>query len=171
MHALLLALTLFLALTPLAQAQWAWKDANGRTVFSDRPPPADIKPSQITKQPPAYVAPVDTGDAAKASMPAPDSAPKRVEITNRAKTPAEREAEFRKRQVMQADDEKKAAKDAEQKQKQAEICDRLRRSLASLESGQRVATTTKTGEIAFMDDATRQSEIERNKQSIAESCK
>ena len=26
-----------------SEAHWAWKDANGRTVYSDRPPPPDIK--------------------------------------------------------------------------------------------------------------------------------
>ena len=34
-----------------SEAQWAWKDSNGRTVYSDRPPPPDIKAASIVRQP------------------------------------------------------------------------------------------------------------------------
>jgi hypothetical protein len=36
---------------PIA-AQWAWKDDNGRTVYSDRPPPATVNTDRIVRQPP-----------------------------------------------------------------------------------------------------------------------
>ena len=32
-------------------AQWQWTDQDGRKVFSDRPPPADVPPARILKQP------------------------------------------------------------------------------------------------------------------------
>ena len=34
-----------------SEAQWAWKDGNGRLVYSDRPPPSDVKPASIVRQP------------------------------------------------------------------------------------------------------------------------
>jgi len=42
----------FVCMVPLlAAAQWQWIDKDGRKVFSDRPPPSDIAPNRILKQP------------------------------------------------------------------------------------------------------------------------
>src|SRR5215208_7005212 len=51
---LLLRLTLlglFCALPVAASAQWQWTDKDGRKVFSDQSPPADIPARNIIKQP------------------------------------------------------------------------------------------------------------------------
>ena len=48
-HALLLGLTLTAAIA--AQAQYQWVDKDGRRVFSDRPPPADIPAKNVLTQP------------------------------------------------------------------------------------------------------------------------
>ena len=44
-RALLVGLAVF-AFSGGALAQWAWKDDNGRVVYSDRPPPAGVKSDQ-----------------------------------------------------------------------------------------------------------------------------
>ena len=84
-----------------ATAQWAWKEDNGRVVYSDRPPPPNVKTTQILRQPnvampdpaPRSVAPSggegDKPAAAPAAASAAPAAPKTI---------AEREREFRKRQ-------------------------------------------------------------------------
>ncbi len=56
------ALTVF-AFSGGALAQWAWKDDNGRVVYSDRPPPAGVKSENIVRQP----SNAQTGAAAAAS--------------------------------------------------------------------------------------------------------
>ena len=59
-----------------AAAQWAWKDDNGRTVYSDRPPPASVNTDRIVRQPPnkqtVLPTPVPVDPSAK---PAPDGKP------------------------------------------------------------------------------------------------
>ena len=59
----LLALLLAAGLSLPAQAQWAWRDANGTVVFSDQPPPASVKSNQIVRQPRAAAAAVPADDA------------------------------------------------------------------------------------------------------------
>ena len=63
--ALLIALSLG-ALAPAASAQWAWRDANGTLVFSDRAPPPSVKASQIVRQPGVSATPVIPGEAVTA---------------------------------------------------------------------------------------------------------
>ncbi|MCX7201772.1 MAG: DUF4124 domain-containing protein, partial [Burkholderiales bacterium] len=41
---LLLTFLVVLAAAPLAHAQYKWRDANGRMVYSDMPPPASVRP-------------------------------------------------------------------------------------------------------------------------------
>ena len=45
----LLLLAAACAMPALALAQWQWIDKDGRKVFSDRPPPADVPESKILK--------------------------------------------------------------------------------------------------------------------------
>src|ERR1700732_524450 len=35
----------------IASAQWAWRDENGRPVYSDQPPPSSGQPKQILRRP------------------------------------------------------------------------------------------------------------------------
>ncbi|HVG04282.1 MAG TPA: DUF4124 domain-containing protein, partial [Burkholderiaceae bacterium] len=47
-----------------SEAQWAWKDTNGRVVYSDRPPPAEVKPANIVRQPSKQVLPAGPASTA-----------------------------------------------------------------------------------------------------------
>jgi hypothetical protein len=77
------------ALSAAAQYQWVGKD--GRKVFSDRPPPADILEKDILKQPGARpasvaVAPADASDTAakpKVDANAPKISGKDAELRKR----------------------------------------------------------------------------------------
>ena len=125
-----------LAATP-SQAQWAWKDGNGRVVYSDRPPPSDIKPANIMRQPntqtlanPAPASgPLDEagksadGKAAEGKAPPAPDAPKTV---------AERDMEYRKRQQERAESEKKAAEEQNKSAMKSAECERARRYMKSL---------------------------------------
>ena len=137
---------------PAAHAQTCqWKDAAGRTVVSDTPPPGNAKDVRCFGGSTAPAAPTA----------APASAPKTV---------AEKDADFKKRQQ---EGKEKADKDAKEQQAAAEKkenCARAKSSLATLESGRRVATSDEKGERRFLDDTERQQEIERARKIVAESC-
>lgn len=137
-----------------AWAQWAWKDAKGTTVYSDQPPPPDIKPSQVIRQPGAWLN-TDPAPTKSASEPV-------------AKTPAQMDAEFRKRQADKAEAQQKAAEKERTERATAERCTQARAGLKVLEDGMRVRSMTTGG---VMDDAERATEIERMRRAVAESCK
>ncbi|MGD9944789.1 MAG: DUF4124 domain-containing protein [Burkholderiaceae bacterium] len=67
-------MTLALALLPLLAhaVTWQWRDAGGQMVYSDQPPPPDVRPSQIIRGP----APVTVAAPPVAPAAAPDAAAK-----------------------------------------------------------------------------------------------
>ena len=159
--ALALALSLG-ALTPAASAQWAWRDASGTVVYSDRPPPASVKSSQILRQPGVSTTPVIPGEPAAAPAPAPARAA--------APTQAQRELEARKRQQDTQASAAKAAEDEATRARRAQECERARSYLRALEEGQRVARATPDGGREFLDDAQRAQEVQRMRESVASVC-
>ena len=158
-----------------SEAQWAWKDGNGRLVYSDRPPPSDIKPANIVRQPgtqtlanPAPASgPLD--DAAKPSD-AKNSDAKSAPPSNAPKTIAEREMEFRKRQQERAESDKKVAEEQTKNATKTAECDRARGYMKSLEDGVRITRTDAAGNREFLDDAARAVETERTRKIIQSAC-
>ena len=160
------------ASTP-SSAQWAWKDANGRVVYSDRPPPSDVKPASIMRQPttqtlanpaPAAAAPDDAAKPADGKSPDAKSAP------SGPKTIAEREMDFRKRQQERADNDKKAAEEQAKSAAKTAECERARGYMKSLEDGVRITRTDASGNREFLDDAQRAAEVERTRKIIQGAC-
>lgn len=155
---LLLCCALFYSVA--AQAQWAWKDDNGRVVYSDRPPPASVKQDRIVRQP----------GAAPVTHPAEPAANAKTEAASAPKTWAEREAEFKKRQAERAEGEKKAAEESALQAQRRVDCERARSYLATLESGTRIARTDANGERSYLDDAQRTAETARARDIMAKTC-
>ena len=147
------------SLTALAQT-YQWKDNSGRTVISDTPPPASVRGAKAlgTSPPPSIGETKPAGDAANAAADAP-------------KTTAEKEMEFRKRQQEAREKADKDAKEAANADAKRDNCERARKQLALLESGQRIATTDEKGERRMMEDAEREQEIARAQKFVSESCK
>ncbi len=158
-------LLMCLLLAMPAAAQWAWRDENGRLVFSDRPPPAGVKAESIVRQPGAQVAPLPAATGAGE----PKGADK-GEAKSGPKTIAERELEFRKRQQERAEAEKKQADQQAQAARKAQECERARGYLRSLEEGQRIARTDAQGNREVLDDAQRAAEIQRMREVVARNC-
>jgi len=142
----------------VAQAQWAWKDDKGHVVYSDRPPPAHIKEGQIINQP--------SGNALNAVGASPSGAA----TTQGPKTWAEREAEYKKRQMERAQAQQAQAEEREQQAQRQGDCERTRSYLATLESGTRIIRTGPDGERNYLDDAQRASERIRAQEIISRSC-
>lgn len=137
-----------------AEAQiYQYKDASGRTVYSDQPPPGGMVKGRVVAGESATSAPPPAGNAAESP-----------------KTAADRELEFRKRQKEQQDAVAKREKEEADKLARKQDCERARRNLEIMESGERVATRDDKGERVFLEDSQRAAEADRARKVVAELC-
>ncbi|MEO8006204.1 MAG: DUF4124 domain-containing protein [Betaproteobacteria bacterium] len=152
--------SLFLTLPAMAQT-YKWTDADGKIHYSDQPPPAAVKDESVIKRgknappPPTAAAPGDKGK--------PGAGP-------RAATPQEQEAEFRKRQVANAEKEAAEKKKADDAAEKKTNCDAAKAQLANLQAGGRITRNNAKGEREFLSDAEVSQEIERGKKAAASWC-
>ena len=124
-----------------AMAQWQWVDKDGRKVFSDRPPPADIPEQSILKHPgyrggsgnpPAAAPAAAASTAANTASPRPSG--------------KDRELEEKKKQAEQQEAAQKKAEEEKYQKARAENCARARQAKATIDTGGRIATIDKSGE-------------------------
>ena len=172
--------TLFLTLcfgtfSITASAQWQWVEKDGRKIFSDRPPPSEIAEKDILKRPrgaakaATALSPVVPAPQAASGAKPPAAPASRASAPMLSGKDAELEANKKK-----AEDEEAVKKkaDAEKTAKaKAENCERARTSLATLQSGVRMAAVNAQGEREVFDDAKRASETKRAQEVIDVSCK
>ena len=124
-------------------------DAKGKKEFAQTCPPGTVKETQLMK-----------GGAAASSPGAAASAPA-------TKTLAERDAEFRKRNLERQESETKTAKDQADAKDAQRNCEDSRSQLKALQEGHRIARTDpKTGEVAFLEDAKRPAEIANAQKAV-----
>jgi hypothetical protein len=131
----------------LVNAQiYQWKDVNGKTIISDHPPVGTVSDPRK----------IEAKAAASSDLP--------------PKLPADQEMDFRKRQQALQEKSNEAKKIESIAAQQKENCERIRRNLALLESGERIAQRDDRGERSFMDDAQREQEIAKALQTLQSSC-
>lgn len=121
-----------------------WKDKDGKTVFSDKPPTGAVTNSNCS------------GRSTSAA-----TAPKTV---------AEKDLDFKKRQK---DSQDKAAKDEKEQTAAADKkanCDKARQYLRTLESGERIGLRDDKGERYFMEDAQREQETGKTREFVKSNC-
>ena len=159
-----------LALAGPACAQWAWKDDNGRTVYSDRPPPATVKTDRIVRQPSNSQTVLPPQQAGVDGAPRSTEPTKSASASNAPKTVAEQEMEFRKRQIERAEAEKKAKEDETKSAAKAAECERAKGYLKAIEDGQRLARTDASGNREYLDDTQRAAEADRARKVMQASC-
>ena len=164
----LLAGVLLASLLPLAQAQWSWKDKDGRRIFSDQPPPTSVPDKDILKRPTGVRPPVAASETT-ASTPSNTT-------NSTASAPAlklsGRDAELEKKKK-EADAKEAALKKVEAEKVAAtrkDNCERAKRSKANFDSGQRMATTNAQGEREIMSDSARAAEGRRVQEIINSDC-
>ncbi|MDB5891436.1 MAG: hypothetical protein JWP47_2267 [Polaromonas sp.] len=155
-----------------AMAQWQWIDKDGRKVFSDRSPPADIQEKNILKRPAGSVRPT-AQPAADETMakPAPAGSAPLAKASAPKLTGKDAELEAKKKQ---AEDQEAAAKKAQEDKiakARAENCDRAKSGMATLKSGVRMVGTNAKGEQEVFDDARRAAETKRVQEIIDSNCK
>lgn len=143
-----------MALTSIAHAQWKWRDADGRTQYSDRPPPPSVAEKDILQRPTnaVRVAPAPGVPASAAA-----SAPGRA-----ASEPSSREKVER---------ERKAQDDKARTEAMAENCRQAQNHQRMLESGVRLRKGTAGGESQPMTEQMRQDEIRQMQTVITANCK
>lgn len=85
---------------------------------------------------------------------------------------AEREADFKKRQLEQDESRQKDEKKAAESQDRRQACESAQAYLKDLQAGNRVARTDpKTGERVFLEDPDRPAEIARAQRIADQNCK
>lgn len=170
-HLLALAATAAaLCTSPVAMAQYEWLDHNGRHVYSDKLPPADIPESSILKVPRASA-------PARAMANAPGAGPSDTQVAAApdagaagASTDGDAELEQKKQELEAAEQARVAEQEREQQARRADNCERAQRSRQTLESGMRVARVNASGERIILDDTQRAAELQHANQIIASDC-
>ena len=161
----LLPLVLACALPLAASAQWMWIDKDGRKVFSDQSPPADVPAKNILKHPAGKSRPAEPEVATAAPVAAkPAASAPRISGKDKELLEKKKQAETAQAEEKKAAEEKVAAE-------RSENCDRIRRSKATYDSGVRVALMNAKGEREYMDDAGRAAESRRLQGMLDKECK
>ncbi|OQA33961.1 MAG: hypothetical protein BWY57_00869 [Betaproteobacteria bacterium ADurb.Bin341] len=162
-----IALGFLVAATTLSAAlaqTYKWKDEKGQTVIGDTPPPhsSKAKKSGGDSSAAANQASASTEKPAAAETAAKNAPPKNA---------AEKEMEFKKRQLEAKEKADKEAKEQEDAAKRKENCAQAQQAVRTLESSPRIATVNEKGEREYFDEQKRQAEIERARAAAAEWCK
>lgn len=145
-----------------ALAQYVWLDANGVKQYSDTPPPASVPNSKILKSPNSgYQAPAASSDDAAKT----DDTAKKAPMTT-----AEKNADFTKRKMEQAEKDKQDAAKAQQAADKKKNCENANNYKRVLESGERISSMNQAGERTYMTDDERTQALQENKRAL-EGCK
>jgi hypothetical protein len=162
-------LALACAVPVLSLAQWQWIDKDGRKVFSDQSPPADVPAKNILRRPGSRAAPVESASEAPAASAASQAA--KPSVAAPKLTGKDKDLQEKKKQAETADASKKKALEDEVSKLKADNCERAKRSKATYDSGVRVARMNDKGEREYMDDTARAAETKRLEGIIASDCK
>jgi hypothetical protein len=165
---LLLALALFFL--PAAQAQWAWKDSDGRMNYSDAPPPKDINPQSIVRQPAGPVPPPGFNTPVADTPPAGDASPAAAPARAGPPSLKDQEEAFRKRHTEREQAEQKRAQQEAEASQRAQTCEQARSRVRMIDEGVRLMRPGPDGSAAYMDDAQRASDRAQSQELIAQNC-
>lgn len=160
---LLFAIAGLLLAAPVLSGTWQWRDAAGRMVYSDQPPPPSVPLSQILRSPtPAQ----DAGPTATA----PAAAAATATVAPASRSWIEKEQASRKRTLERAETERNQGTEREQAARNARACEDAQTTLRTLESGLRMSFVDANGEQQVLDDAERARRTEAVRQEIARNC-
>jgi hypothetical protein len=171
-----LLLVVACALPAMAVAQWQWLDKDGRKVFSDRAPPADIPADKILKQPSGSRAPAAaSAEPAAAAASAPraataSAAAAQASASAPKPTGKDKDLEARKKQMEADEASKKKAEQDKLAAARAENCKRAKADKAQYDSGVRIARINDKGEREVLEDKQREAESKRADAAVAREC-
>jgi hypothetical protein len=153
-----LAVVALLAAPAGAQQLYKYVGPDGRIQYTDRPPPGAQNVEKVTGSRVSTVGPSAAASEGAAKSGAP-------------KTPAEQEQAFRQRRTEGEANAKKQEKVAQERRAHDQQCDTLRRQLAGVQAGGRLAVPNAEGERVFLDDTQIQNEAARLQREISTNCK
>jgi type IV secretory pathway VirB10-like protein len=172
---LFIAIAILLAAATVTAQVYKWVDKDGKTQYTDTPPPSDVKGTakKIEAKPASGATPVappaaPTKDAGKGDAKAGKDAKAKDEPP---KTLEERSKAFEKRRAEEADAEKKAAEKAKVDQANQARCNDAKRFVRDIESGRPIGTSDEKGDRKILDDAGRAAELSKARAVVAEACK
>ena len=140
------ALALLALAAPAAAATYKWVDANGRVVYSDQPPPANVK-SEVVRPPPPPANP------------------------NAARELADREIAIQQRDKKRAEEAKAADSVRQASERKREACVNALGHLKALqERGETLYRYNDKGERVMFNDEMRREEFERQQRIVRENC-
>lgn len=165
-----------MALASTAHAQWGWTDKDGRRIFSDQGPLAEVPDKNIFKRPggaKAQAAAVAKAAEPEAAASAPAGATLAAKASASAPKPTGKDAELekKKKEAEAAEAAKKKAEADKFAAQQVENCERAKKAKVTYSSGIRIATTNAKGEREIMSDTDRAAESKRIDTAIAADCK
>lgn len=126
-----------------------WIDSSGKVHYSDTAPPAAAQEQQLA---------LPRTPAATASGVAP------------AKSIFERDADLKKALKAKQEEEQQAQQQRQDAEARRKNCENARNALRSLQDAPRVATYDEQGNMTFMDDATRQRNLDEAQRAAQEYC-
>ena len=155
-----------------AMAQWQWTDQDGRKVFSDRPPPADVPPARILKQPHSQpLLAVKPSAAAEDTKPAATPATPAAMPATTAASGTDKALEEKKAKAEAEEAAKKKAEEAKRAAVRAGNCTRAQRAKTTYDSQRPIRQTNAQGELVILDANERAAEVRRIQSIIDSDCK
>lgn len=145
-----------------ASAQWIWLDKDGRKVFSDRPPPAEVADKDVLKRP---------GNRGAAAVSAPTAVPAAAPVPAASTGGVDKSLQEKRKQAEDAEAAKRKAEEERNARIMAENCSRARQAKSGLDSGARMSRINEKGEREFLDEAALAAESQRLQGIINENCK
>ncbi len=171
---LLLTFLMVLAAAPLAHAQYKWRDANGRMVYSDMPPPASVAPRDVLQSPvrPTLAqATSGSGEAAKSSLPTASGDTPGESAKAAGLSAPDKELAFRQRRQERLELETRQMKADSAARTQQAQCAEARNGLRSLERGMPVSMVNERGEPQLLDESQRKHRIDALRLTLQNSCR
>lgn len=176
--ALYLLIAASIAIPGTAFSQWQWKEANGRTVFSDVPPPPSVPDHAIIVAPGRVAGAYRPVEAEPAKTPAPADgkaaadAPRMQPVSAKSKDDKPKSADeaFRERRDARIKSDLEAATKEREQLARQEKCQEMRNYATGLSEGLRVAKTGPDGAPVHLNGEQREAELAKVNASINQSC-
>jgi len=153
---------LMLCITLPAQAQWKWKDAQGKIQYSDLPPPQGTPEKDIMQRPPGAQQRITLRPFGAS---APENPVASGPTTPTASAPPMTRAQELEQQAKQREEIKRAA------EVKKENCRDYENNLDTLQSGRRIRKENDKGEQVYLDADQIAAEIQRTRALIAKQCR
>jgi hypothetical protein len=160
-----ISISLALACTNTAFAQYIWLNDKGVKQYSDQPPPKSVPKDKIIKSPFGVARATENTNSEPKNNEAGKS---EIEKIEKPVTLAKKNEEFNKRKIAKAEADKKAETEQQNTEAKAKNCERAKSYKQSLDEGVLIMTRNKNGERIPLDETQRAKEAAEAKKILGE---